>query len=123
TETATVRIEPSGKITLIMGSASHGHSLETTMLQVVADQLGCDIDDITLLQGDTAISPFGFGTGGSRSAVLGGGAAAGAAALIRGPGVEDAPPTPPAAPPATGLGEGRGLLSGPPTPPPPPPPA
>jgi aerobic carbon-monoxide dehydrogenase large subunit len=83
TETATVRVEPSGKVTVIMGSASHGHSLETTMVQVVADRLGCDVDDVTLVQGDTAVSPFGFGTGGSRSAVLGGGAADGAAAIIR----------------------------------------
>jgi carbon-monoxide dehydrogenase large subunit len=112
TETATVRIEPSGKITLIMGSASHGHSLETTMLQVVADRLGCDIDDITLLQGDTAISPFGFGTGGSRSAVLGGGAAAGAAAVIRDRVIEIAAHVMEASPDDLDLEEGRVFVRG-----------
>jgi carbon-monoxide dehydrogenase large subunit len=112
TETATVRIEPSGTVTLIMGSASHGHSLETTMVQVVADQLGCDMEDITLLQGDTAVSPFGFGTGGSRSAVLGGGAAAGAAALIRQRVIEIAAHTMEASPDDMDLDEGMVFVRG-----------
>jgi carbon-monoxide dehydrogenase large subunit len=43
--------------------------------QVVADQLGSDLDAVTILQGDTAVSPYGAGTGGSRSAVVVGGAA------------------------------------------------
>jgi aerobic carbon-monoxide dehydrogenase large subunit len=112
TETATVRVEPSGKVIVIMGSASHGHSLETTMIQVVADELGCDIDDVTLLQGDTAVAPFGFGTGGSRSAVLGGGAAAGAAAIIRERVVEIAAHAMEAAPADIEIGDGRVFVTG-----------
>jgi len=83
-EVATVRVGPSGKVNVLMGSTSHGHSLETTMIQVVAESLGCDIEDVTLVQGDTASAPYGAGTGGSRSAVLGGGAASLAGAQVRG---------------------------------------
>jgi aerobic carbon-monoxide dehydrogenase large subunit len=74
-EVANIRIEPTGKVNVLMGTASHGHSLETTMVQVVAEHLGVALDDVILRQGDTAVSPYGGGTGGSRSAVVGGGVA------------------------------------------------
>jgi carbon-monoxide dehydrogenase large subunit len=45
-------------------------SIETTVLQVIAEHLGCDLDDITFFQGDTTVTPYGAGTQGSRSAVL-----------------------------------------------------
>ena len=83
TEGATVRLEPDGRVALIMGTASHGQSLETTMAQVVADNLGCDIADISFMQGDTAFVPYGAGTGGSRSAVVSAGAARQAALGVR----------------------------------------
>jgi aerobic carbon-monoxide dehydrogenase large subunit len=82
-EVATVRIEPSGKVNVLMGTGSHGHSLETTMVQIVADQLGVPIDDVRLHQGDTAIAPFGGGTAGSRSAVIGGAVARVSAGRVR----------------------------------------
>ncbi len=82
-EVATIRIEPGGKVNVLMGTGSHGHSLETTMVQVVADQLGVPLEDVRLLQGDTAISPYGGGTAGSRSAVIGGGVARISAARLR----------------------------------------
>jgi carbon-monoxide dehydrogenase large subunit len=82
-EVATIRVEPTGKVHVIMGTGSHGHSLETTMAQVVADHLGVDIDDITFLQGDTATAPHGGGTAGSRSAVVAGNAARRSAELLR----------------------------------------
>jgi len=66
-----------------MGTGSHGHSLETTIAQVVADRLGVDIDDVVFLQGDTAVAPYGSGTMGSRSAVIAGGAARQAADELR----------------------------------------
>jgi carbon-monoxide dehydrogenase large subunit len=69
-EAATVRVEPTGKVTVSMGCASHGQGLETTVPQVAADHLGVHVDDVVLVQGDTAVVPFGGGTGGSRSAVL-----------------------------------------------------
>jgi carbon-monoxide dehydrogenase large subunit len=77
-EGAILRIDPTGEVTLIMGTASHGQSLETTMAQVVADVLGCEPDSIAFIQGDTAVAPWGPGTGGSKSAVI----AAGAAQLV-----------------------------------------
>lgn len=82
-EVATVRVEPDGTVHVLMGSGNHGQSLETTMVQVVAEHLGVDIDDVVLIQGDTAAAPFGAGTGGSRSAVLGGTVARLAAQAVR----------------------------------------
>ncbi len=74
-ETATVRVQPSGKVSVLLGTGSHGQGVETTMAQVVADHLGVDVDDVVVVQGDTASAPFGAGTGGSRTAVVAGGAA------------------------------------------------
>ena len=71
-EAATIRIEPSGKVTCLMGLGSYGHSVETTMAQVVADELGVAFEDVTIVQGDTASAPVGGGNLGSRSAVIGG---------------------------------------------------
>jgi carbon-monoxide dehydrogenase large subunit len=81
TEQAVVRIDVSGEVVVLLGSGSHGHSLETTIPQVVADHLGCDIENVTLRQGGD--TPYGPGTGGSRSAVIGGGAAQAAATTLR----------------------------------------
>ena len=79
TEQATIRVDPGGKVRILMGSGDHGQSLATTMSQLVAEHLGCALDDIEFVQGDTTATPFGAGTGGSRSAVIGGGATIGAA--------------------------------------------
>lgn len=80
-EGAVVRVEPDGSVTVHMGTGSHGQSLETTIAQVVADELGVDMDKVALRQGDG--TPYGFGTGGSRSAVIAGGAARAAASEVR----------------------------------------
>jgi carbon-monoxide dehydrogenase large subunit len=82
-EGAILRVDPTGEITLIMGTASHGQSVETTMAQVVADVLGCDPSSIVFIQGDTAVAPWGPGTGGSKSAVIAAGAAQLAAERMR----------------------------------------
>lgn len=82
-ERAAITVDPTGKVTVMMGTASHGHSLATTMSQIVADYLGVDIDDVRFVQGDTAIIPSGGGTMGSRSAVTAGGAAREAAIELR----------------------------------------
>jgi carbon-monoxide dehydrogenase large subunit len=66
-----------------VGTATHGQSLETTLAQVVADHLGVDVDDVSIHQGDTDAVPYGQGTGGSRSAVMGGAAVAKAATELR----------------------------------------
>jgi carbon-monoxide dehydrogenase large subunit len=83
TEGATVRIESSGKVVAFFGTTSHGQSVETTMAQVIADELGVDYDDVTIVQADTQSTPWGPGTGGSRTAVVAGGAARAAAAAVR----------------------------------------
>jgi len=74
-ETATVRIDATGAITASFGISSHGQSLETTLAQIVAEELGAKPEDIRVVHGDTAATPHGTGTYASRSAVLGGGAA------------------------------------------------
>jgi len=81
TEQAVVRVGVSGGVEVLLGTGSHGHSLETTIPQVVADHLGCALDDVTLRQGGD--TPYGPGTGGSRSAVIAGGAAQAAATTLR----------------------------------------
>ncbi|MFC5747867.1 xanthine dehydrogenase family protein molybdopterin-binding subunit [Actinomadura rugatobispora] len=83
TEAATIRIEPSGKVNVYMGTGSHGQSVETTMAQIVADELGVPIDDVRVVQGDSAATPYGPGTGGSRTGAIAGGAAHAAAAAMR----------------------------------------
>jgi carbon-monoxide dehydrogenase large subunit len=83
TEAAVVRMDYSGKVTVVLGSSSTGMSVVTTMQQVVADRLGCALEDVTVIQGDSAVTPYSAGTGGSRSAVLCGNAVAQAATELR----------------------------------------
>ncbi|GMU79110.1 MAG: xanthine dehydrogenase [Acidimicrobiia bacterium] len=70
TEGATIRIEPTGKVNVYVAGGSSGNSLETTILQLTADALGVDIEDVNTIQGDTALTGFGAGTGGSRSGAM-----------------------------------------------------
>lgn len=83
TDAATVRLGLHGGVDVLTTAASHGQSVETTVAQVVADELGVDLADVRVLQGDTAVTPFGPGTGGSRSAVVVSGAARQAAQEVR----------------------------------------
>jgi len=71
-ESSTVRIEPDGKVSVLTGISPHGQGQETTFSQMAADAFGIDIDDITIIHGDTAIVPYGVGTFGSRGLTLGG---------------------------------------------------
>jgi carbon-monoxide dehydrogenase large subunit len=73
-EVATVRMDSAGKVTVLVGTHSHGQGHETTLAQVAADQLGVPLADVKVIEGDTTAIPFGWGTWGSRSAVTGGGA-------------------------------------------------
>ncbi|MEM7177292.1 MAG: xanthine dehydrogenase family protein molybdopterin-binding subunit [Pseudomonadota bacterium] len=73
-EAATVRVNPTGSISVMTGSHSHGQGHETTFAQVVADRLGCDESNIDIVHGDTSKIPFGMGTYGSRSLAVGGSA-------------------------------------------------
>ena len=84
TDEAIVRVEPSGAVNVYMGTGSTGNSLETTIPQIVAEHLGCPIDDVAFHQGDTASAPWGHGSGGSRAAVVSGGAARAASIELNG---------------------------------------
>lgn len=83
TETASIEVDSTGSVTASFGVASHGQGLETTLAQVVADELGCRMEDIVVRHGDSALVPSSTGTYASRSAVLGGGAAILAARTVK----------------------------------------
>ena len=83
TEIATIKIDPSGSVTASFGIASHGQGLETTLAQIVADELGCRMEDVTVVHGDTDAVSHSTGTYASRSAVLAGGAGTRAAHALR----------------------------------------
>ena len=83
TEGATIRIEPSGTVNVYLAGGSTGNSLETAAVQLTADALGVDIADVRTIQGDTALTPFGAGTGGSRSGSMIAGAVQETAAILR----------------------------------------
>lgn len=83
TETSTVQIDSTGAVTASFGVASHGQGLETTLAQVIADELGARLEDIRIVQGDSAAVAHGTGTYASRSTVLAGGAATLASRALR----------------------------------------
>ena len=74
TEAATIRVEPSGVVNVYVAGGSTGNSLETTVVQLTADALGVRIEDVHTIQGDTAVTGFGAGAAGSRSASMTAGA-------------------------------------------------
>lgn len=82
-ETAKITIDSTGAITAAFGVASHGQGLETTLAQIVADDLGARFEDVRVIQGDSDEVPMSTGTYASRSAVLGGGAAKHASKLLQ----------------------------------------
>jgi carbon-monoxide dehydrogenase large subunit len=71
-EQATIRYLPTGSVQVITGTSPHGQGHETSWAQIVADQLGCDIDAVEVLHGDTSVSHAGLDTYGSRSLPVGG---------------------------------------------------
>ena len=83
TEAATIRIEPSGAVNVYIAGGSTGNSLETTVVQLTADALGVNIDDVNTIQGDTAVTGFGAGAAGSRSASMTAGAVRDTSAILR----------------------------------------
>jgi carbon-monoxide dehydrogenase large subunit len=82
-ELAQIRIEPTGKVTALMSTHSQGHGTQTTMAQVIADQLGVPYEDVTVFEGDSSRGGFGPGAAGSRQGVIGGGASMKAAQLMK----------------------------------------
>nr|WP_123691482.1 xanthine dehydrogenase family protein molybdopterin-binding subunit [Stella humosa] len=81
-EEARVRFEEDGRVTLIVGTFSHGQGHETAFAQILAERLGVPFDEIDLRQGDSDFVKFGNGTGGSRSSQMGGVATARAAQQV-----------------------------------------
>ncbi|UFN51083.1 xanthine dehydrogenase family protein molybdopterin-binding subunit [Roseomonas sp. OT10] len=73
-EVGSIRVHPTGSVTVSTGSHSHGQGHETTFSQVVADRLGVSFDQVEIVHGDTGKVPFGMGTYGSRSLSVGGSA-------------------------------------------------
>jgi len=71
-ESATVKIEPSGTVTVMTGTSPHGQGEETTFAQIAADELGVTMDDVLVVHGDTAVVQYGIGTFGSRGTAVGG---------------------------------------------------
>lgn len=73
-ESAEVRVDVTGSVTVMTGTHSHGQGHETTFAQVVADKLSVPFENVTVVHGDTSKSDYGLGTYGSRSLVVGGSA-------------------------------------------------
>ena len=78
-ESGEVRVNPTGSVSVLTGSHSHGQGHETTFAQLVADKLGVPINDVDVVHGDTGKLDFGLGTYGSRSLAVGGSALVNAA--------------------------------------------
>ncbi|HET7882498.1 MAG TPA: xanthine dehydrogenase family protein molybdopterin-binding subunit [Acetobacteraceae bacterium] len=71
-EVANIKVHPTGSVTVYTGTHSHGQGHETTLAQLVTDQLGVPLDQVEVVHGDTGKIPFGMGTYGSRSLAVGG---------------------------------------------------
>jgi carbon-monoxide dehydrogenase large subunit len=71
-ESANIRVHLTGKVILTIGTQPQGQGHETTMAQIVSEELGIPMDDIIVQLGDTLGTPFGYGTYASRSAAVGG---------------------------------------------------
>jgi aerobic carbon-monoxide dehydrogenase large subunit len=82
-ESAIVRFHPSGKVNVFIGTKPHGQGEETTFAQIVASELGVDVDDVKVVHGDTDRTPMGWGTYGSRTTAVGGAALAVALRTIK----------------------------------------
>ena len=71
-ESATVRIAPTGKVTILSGASPHGQGQETSFTQIACDRLGVSPGDVVVVHGDTAVVQYGIGTFGSRATAVGG---------------------------------------------------
>jgi carbon-monoxide dehydrogenase large subunit len=82
-EGATVRVDASGKIYVVIGVTAQGQGHGTTLAQIAAAELGAPLEDVSVIAGDTALFPYGMGTGGSRVAANAGPAVARTAREVR----------------------------------------
>jgi carbon-monoxide dehydrogenase large subunit len=82
-EGATIRVDPTGKVYVLIGVAAQGQGHATTLAQICAEELGAAFEDVTISAGDTSLVPFGMGTGGSRVMANAGNAVAQTAREVR----------------------------------------
>lgn len=82
-ETATVRVDAGGRVTVYTGASPHGQGHETTFAQIAADALARPLAEVDVVYGDTALIAQGAGTRASRSIVVGGSAVATASGQVR----------------------------------------
>ena len=82
-DTVVLSVDPSGYVEARIGSSPHGQGLRTSLAQIIADEIGVTPDVIKVTHGDTDRSPYGWGTFGSRSLVISGGATLIAARKVR----------------------------------------
>jgi carbon-monoxide dehydrogenase large subunit len=82
-ESAIVRFHPTGKVHVFIGAKPHGQGEETTFAQIVASEVGVDVNDVKVVHGDTDRTPMGWGTYGSRTTAVGGAALAVAVRKIK----------------------------------------
>jgi carbon-monoxide dehydrogenase large subunit len=73
-DSATVRFDPQGKVTVLTGVSPHGQGQETTFAQMIQDELGVPMEDVRVIHGDTQMVQYGIGTFGSRGTPVGGAA-------------------------------------------------
>ncbi|MGI9146493.1 MAG: xanthine dehydrogenase family protein molybdopterin-binding subunit [Chloroflexota bacterium] len=82
-ESSLLRVDPSGKLSLVTGASPHGQGTATALAQIVADELHISPRDVSVSHGDTAVIPFGVGTYASRNAVVAGNSALIAARQVK----------------------------------------
>jgi aerobic carbon-monoxide dehydrogenase large subunit len=82
-ESAIIRVTPAGKVQAMIGASPHGQGEETTFAQVISDEIGFPVEDIEIVHGDTDQTPMGWGTYGSRTTPVAGGALALAARKLK----------------------------------------
>ncbi len=82
-ESCHISVDPSGKVTAQLGTASQGQAHETVFAQVISDALGAKFEDVFVGEGDTQTAPYGWGAWASRSTVATGGACIKAARKVR----------------------------------------
>ena len=82
-DSAHVEVQPNGRAIVSVSQATQGQGHLTAFAQVAAEQLGLDVEDVTVIEGDTDQCPYGTGTFASRGAVLGGGAVMRASTVVR----------------------------------------
>jgi len=83
TDTCVIQLDSTGAITAAFGCASHGQGHETTLAQVLADELGARFEDLRVITGSSAAVPHGTGSYASRTAVISSGAGILAAKELR----------------------------------------